>query len=80
MLADVCVIMNVGTLIGGDLDRVVRAAQRGDELGYDYAGCGKMSHDSMLTMCVAATATEYIELQTSVTIAFPRAPMMFFAV
>ena len=68
--------MKVGTGIGGWLDGIGRAASRAEELGYDYVTCGELAHDSILTMCVAATATERIGLQTSVTIAFPRTPMI----
>ena len=68
--------MKVGTGVMGDLARVGRVTQRAEEQGYDFISCGELSHDSILTMCVAATASERIELQTSVTIAFPRAPMV----
>ena len=68
--------MKVGTGVMGDLDRVGRVTQRAEEQGYDFISCGELSHDSILTMCIAATASERIELQTSVTIAFPRAPMV----
>ena len=64
--------MKVGTGAMGDLDRVQRATRRAEEQGYDYITCGELAHDSILTMCVAATASERIGLQTSVTIAFPR--------
>lgn len=68
--------MKVGTGIGGWLDRVPEAARRADALGYDYVSCGELSHDSILTMCLAAAHTRDVELMTSVTIAFPRAPMI----
>lgn len=68
--------MKIGTGVMGDLERVGRVTQRAEEQGYDFISCGELSHDSILTMCVAATASERIELQTSVTIAFPRAPMI----
>lgn len=68
--------MKLGTGIGGWLDRVPEAARRADELGYDVLSCGELQHDSILTMCLAAAHTEKIELQTSVTICFPRAPMI----
>jgi len=68
--------VKVGTGIGGSLADVPAAVQRAEENGYDFVSCGELAHDSMLTMCVAATASQRIELQTSVTIAFPRAPMV----
>ena len=68
--------MKVGTGIGGDLSRIPDAARRADELGYDYMACGELSHDSILTMCLAAANSQNIELMTSVTIAFPRAPLV----
>lgn len=68
--------MKVGAGIGGWLDGVPEAARRAEALGYDFVSCGEMAHDSILTMCLAAAHTERLELQTSVTIAFPRAPMI----
>jgi probable F420-dependent oxidoreductase len=68
--------MKIGTGVGGWLDSVGKAARRAEEEGYDFVTCGELSHDSILTMCVAATSTERIDLQTGVTIAFPRAPMI----
>jgi probable F420-dependent oxidoreductase len=68
--------MLVGTGVMGDLERVGRVTQRAEEQGYDFITCGELAHDSILTMCVAATASERIGLQTSVTIAFPRSPMV----
>ncbi len=68
--------MKVGTGIGGHLENVPAQARRADEMGYDYATCGELTHDSMLLMCMAAANSERVELQTSVTIAFPRVPMI----
>jgi probable F420-dependent oxidoreductase len=68
--------MKVGTGVMGDLERVGRVTRRAEEQGYDFITCGELAHDSILTMCVAATASERIDLQTSVTIAFPRSPMV----
>ncbi len=68
--------MRVGTGVGGWLKDVPKAAQRAEESGYDFVTCGELAHDSILTMTVAATATQKIGLQTSVTIAFPRSPMV----
>jgi probable F420-dependent oxidoreductase len=68
--------MKVGTGIGGVLESIPEAIRRAEELGYDLASCGELAVDSMLMMCMAAANSERIELQTSVTIAFPRAPMV----
>lgn len=68
--------MKLGTGVGGWLSGVPEAAKRAEENNFDYISCGELAHDSMLTMTVAATATQRIELMTSVTIAFPRSPMV----
>ena len=68
--------MKLVTAIGGWPGDAGRAARRAEEEGYDVLGCGELAHDSVLTMALAATTTERIELQTSVTIAFPRSPMV----
>ncbi len=68
--------MRLTTGIGGWPSDAPRAARRAEQLGYDIVTCGELAHDSMLTMALAATATERVELQTSVTIAFPRSPMV----
>jgi probable F420-dependent oxidoreductase len=67
--------MRVSTGFGGSwLDTVGQAAQRAEELGYDICGTPETAHDSMLTAVLGANATNRIEIQTSVTIAFPRSP------
>ena len=68
--------MKVITGIGGWPRSVGAQAKAAEEAGFDCVTCGELSHDSILTMTVAATATESIELQTSVTIAFPRSPFV----
>lgn len=67
--------MKVGTGFGGGwLTGVAEAAQRAEELGYDFVSTPETSHDSMLTAALGAAATKKIGIQTSVTIAFPRSP------
>jgi probable F420-dependent oxidoreductase len=67
--------MKVGTGFGGGwLTGVADAAKRAEELGYDSVSTPETGHDSMLTAALGAAATERIEIQTSVTIAFPRSP------
>lgn len=68
--------MKLGTGVGGWLKDVAAVAKRAEDAGFDYLSCGELSHDSMLTMTVAAGATQKIDLMTSVTIAFPRSPMV----
>lgn len=67
--------MKVGSGFGGGwLTTVSESARRAEELGYDFASTPETSHDSMLAAVLAASATEKLEIQTSVTIAFPRSP------
>src|SRR3954447_21395318 len=68
--------MKLVTGVGGWPGRAPEQARRAEDAGYDIVTCGELAHDSMLTMALAATTTERIELQTSVTIAFPRSPMV----
>lgn len=68
--------MQVGTGVGGWPSEVAAAAKRAEDTGFDQISCGELSHDSIVTMTVAATATSRIGLGTSVTIAFPRSPMV----
>lgn len=67
--------MKVGSGFGGGwLTGVAEAARRAEDLGYDFASTPETSHDSMLTATLAVAATQRMEVQTSVTIAFPRSP------
>lgn len=67
--------MKVGTSYGGGwLTTVVPQAQAAEELGYDFASAPETKHDSMLAATLAAANTQRLEIQTSVTIAFPRSP------
>ena len=68
--------MRLGTGVGGWLKDIPNAAKQAETDGFDYISCGELSHDSMLTMTVAAGATKTIDTMTSVTIAFPRSPMV----
>ncbi len=68
--------MKLGTTIGGWPSSAPAQARQAEDSGYDLVSCGELAHDSMLTMALAATQTENIELMTSVTIAFPRSPMV----
>ncbi len=67
--------MKVGSGFGGGwLANVPEQAQRAEEMGYDFASTPETSHDSMLAATLAAANTTKLEVQTSVTIAFPRSP------
>ena len=68
--------MKVVTGVGGDLKRVAEQARRAEELGYDAVTTGETQHDSILVMTLAAEHTQRLEVCTSVTIAFPRSPMV----
>ncbi|MFP6816454.1 MAG: TIGR03617 family F420-dependent LLM class oxidoreductase [Pseudomonadales bacterium] len=68
--------MQVITGIGGWPSAAPEQARKAEEAGFDCVTCGELGHDSMLTMALAATSTQRIGLQTSVTIAFPRSPMV----
>ena len=68
--------MKVGTGIGGWPSQAGAGAERAEAAGYDHVTCGELSHDSILTMALAAQQTSKIGLQTGVTIAFPRSPMV----
>lgn len=69
--------MKVGAFIGGSwLDGVAQEARRAEEIGYDFVSCDESSHDSILTMTVAATSTSRVELETAITVAFSRSPMV----
>lgn len=67
--------MKVGSGFGGSwLTGVAEAAREAEALGYDFASTPETAHDSMLAATLAAASTEKLEIQTSVTIAFPRSP------
>ena len=68
--------MKVTGGVGGWPSSVGTQAKAAEQAGYDIIGCGELSHDSIITMTLAAAATERIGLQTSVTIAFPRSPFV----
>ena len=68
--------MKVITGVGGWPATIPEQAQAAEAAGFDCLTCGELDHDSILIMTLAATATERIGLQTSVTIAFPRSPFV----
>jgi probable F420-dependent oxidoreductase len=68
--------MKLVTGVGGWPETAGAQAKKAEDNGYDMVTCGELAHDSVLTMALAANATDRIELLTSVTIAFPRSPMV----
>ena len=68
--------MKLVTGIGGWPETAGAQAQAAESAGYDVVTCGELAHDSILTMALAANETRKIEVMTSVTIAFPRSPMV----
>jgi len=58
-----------------DLRRVAAAAREIEADGYDGVASMENTHDPFLALAIAGTATERIELHTSVAIAFARSPM-----
>ena len=63
------------TLPQEDLRKVAAAAQEVEADGYDGVASMENKHDPFLALAVAGTATDRIELHTSVAIAFARTPM-----
>ncbi len=68
--------MRLGTGIGGWPRDAVTQTRAAEAEGFDFVSCGELAHDSILTMAMAGQATETVDLLTSVTIAFPRSPMV----
>ena len=63
------------TLPQDDLRKVAPAAQVIEADGYDGVHSMENKHDPFLALAVAGSATERLELHTSVAIAFARTPM-----
>jgi probable F420-dependent oxidoreductase len=68
--------MKVDSGFGGSLHEVAARARQLEEAGYDGAFTAETNHDAFLPLAVAATATERIELGTSIAVAFARTPMV----
>ena len=64
------------TLPQDDLKKVSAAAAAAESAGYDGVMTLENRHDPFLPLAVAATASEHLQLLTSVAIAFPRSPMV----
>jgi probable F420-dependent oxidoreductase len=66
--------MKIDGGIGG-LRNAGEMARQQEDLGYDGLWSAETGHDPFLPLAVAATATERVELGTSITVAFARNPM-----
>ena len=58
------------------LAEVPAAARLAEELGFDALTASEVRQDPFLVVALMATATERVQLATSVAIAFPRSPMI----
>ncbi|GAB2483669.1 LLM class oxidoreductase [Jatrophihabitans fulvus] len=68
--------MQVDTTVPADRQRDPRAPVRAaEERGYDGAWLSEVKHDPLVGIALAATASERIELGSSVAVAFARNPM-----
>jgi probable F420-dependent oxidoreductase len=59
-----------------DLSGPAQEAKRIESLGYDGLAAHELRHDTLLRLAVAANATENIGIESRLTIAFPRSPMV----
>ena len=65
-------------IVGGFTRPLSGLAQEARELeqnGADIAATAELTHDPLIQLALAATATERIKLMTSITVAFARSPM-----
>ena len=67
--------MRVDGFIGFDPSRVVEAATRAEQVGYDGIWSAETAHDPFLPLALAAEHTERLELGTGIAVAFARNPM-----
>lgn len=59
-----------------ELADVARLARRAEAWGVDTLHIPEMTHDSLMVAALAAQATSHIGIRTSMTLAFPRSPMV----
>jgi probable F420-dependent oxidoreductase len=62
--------------IGFDAAKIGEHARRVEAEGYDGAWAAETGHDPLVTLAIAAGATERLELGTGITVAFGRSPMI----
>lgn len=69
--------MRVSTSItGDDLAGAGARALAAEQAGFDQVTTQEARHEPFMPLAIAATATERVQLATSVAIAFPRSPMV----
>lgn len=69
--------MKVGTgLTSSNLREIPGEVKQANGLGYDYVSTSETSHTSFYPLLIAAEHSDNIGLATSVTIVFPRSPMI----
>ncbi len=59
-----------------DLRGIAAEAAWAETMGYDGVAANETAHDPFVALTLAATATSRVSLETHVTIAFPRSPMV----
>ncbi len=67
--------MKIDASISADMHKVTEQAARLERLGYDGIRLAELNHDPFMPLALAASATNKIELVTSVAVAFARNPM-----
>ena len=69
--------MKVGTgITSANLKEIPEEARRSDDLGYDYISTGETNHNGFYPLLIAAEHSSKVNLATSITIVFPRSPMI----
>ncbi|MDH3708169.1 MAG: LLM class flavin-dependent oxidoreductase, partial [Acidimicrobiia bacterium] len=59
-----------------DINKAATAASANEAAGYDGLWTAETAHDPFLPLAMAATATDQVELGTSIAVAFARNPML----
>ncbi len=67
--------MHIDRELDGPLEEIAQRAVAAEAEGYDGLWAAEAGHDPFLSLAVAATATQSIELGTGIVVAFGRSPM-----
>ena len=62
-------------LTARSLDEAITMAHHAEDLGFDGVWSMENKHDPFLSLAVAATSTDRLQLGTAIALAFPRSPM-----
>lgn len=62
-------------LTAHSLDDAIAIARHAEDLGFDGVWSMENKHDPFLSLAVAATSTDRLQLGTAIALAFPRSPM-----